>query len=62
MPIQFWFIFSIRAQTKPTSRLALVRLRKRCVWYQERRRMSSRRIADNQWPLMGGDGANAIQT
>jgi hypothetical protein len=30
--------------------------------YQERRRMSSHRIVDNRWPLMGGDGANAIQT
>ena len=62
MPIQFSLIFFIRAQTKPTSRLAFVRSRKRYAWYQERRRMSCHRIVDSRWPLMGGDGAKAIQT
>ena len=32
---------SIRAQTKPRPRLAFIRPRKRCAWYQERRRMTS---------------------
>jgi hypothetical protein len=62
MSIQFWLVFSIRAPTKPKSRLAFVRPRERCAWYQERRQMNSHRIVDNQCPLMGGGGANAIQT